>query len=167
MCFMFLKSLLRRRVFHAFNGVYSASVLVTGVYSAFATIHQLVFQIVISLWSLFVSAAICFLCFHRISILNMMHSMYLLLMNIVMILSIIFLRFLFEFQASDRFGILFESIPIIVICAFSFFNMLYIAYVRRCIIDGLIQPVFMQQRKKIESKVVFVRREYPEIFSIQ
>ncbi|KAI5132214.1 hypothetical protein NEAUS05_0488 [Nematocida ausubeli] len=97
----------------------------------------------------------------------MMYAMYLMIINIGTLLLIVFLRFLFEFNASDPLAVPFDNIPIAVICFFSLANMLYITSIRKCLIDGLVQPVFIQRRKKIESRVVYARREYPEIFNIQ
>ncbi|KAI5160863.1 hypothetical protein NEAUS04_0196 [Nematocida ausubeli] len=164
---MILKFLLRRNRFCIANLVYILGTLCVGMHSLFLGKHNIIFRGLTAGWCIIVAVCMYICCFYKITISNMMYAMYLMIINIGTLLLIVFLRFLFEFNASDPLAVPFDNIPIAVICFFSLANMLYITSIRKCLIDGLVQPVFIQRRKKIESRVVYARREYPEIFNIQ
>ncbi|KAI5189614.1 hypothetical protein NEMIN01_0567 [Nematocida minor] len=164
---MHVKTLLRRKLFIAINVLYIAVNLLLAIKTAVVGKYNLFVQISSAVFSMCVSALVFVLGIHYVSINCMMYEIYLGGANAAVLLFVLFLLFLLHFKASAPLQIIFENIPIIAVSIFSVLVSVYVAFLRKCIVDGLVYPIFIQRRKKIESRAVLVRREYPEIFTVQ
>ncbi|KAH9386423.1 uncharacterized protein NEMAJ01_1319 [Nematocida major] len=164
---LFDKIFLSRKTFVGVHILYIVVCLAAGIESLIRGTHSLLIRIATATYTFGSSGILYALGIHAVGIENMMHVLCLSVCNTVFLTMILFFRFLIEFRAAHPFGVFYDGIPLIIGASFSLIAAVYIAYVRRCLVNGLVYPVFMQRRKKIESRVVFVRREYPEIFSVQ
>lgn len=162
-----MKGLLRRRYFRIANVIYILINLGLIVDVALIERYNLLIKILSGGFSVCVSVLIFLLCIRGISIEHMMYATYLGVFNGGILLFKSFFSFLIYFQGNSPYEIIFESIPLFIVSGISVLYSFYIACIRKCIVDGLVYPVFIQRRKRIESRIVLVRREYPEIFSVQ
>lgn len=164
---MQMKSFLRRRHFIATNILYILINLCLVVNTVLIAKYNLLVKVAIGGFSMLVAGLVFFLCIYRLSIENMLYATYIGILNITVLSINFFFSFLVYFKSDSPYAIIFEEIPVFAVSGISLVYSFYIACIRKCMVDGLVYPVFIQRRKKIESRVVLVRREYPEIFSVQ
>jgi len=116
------------------------------------------------LYNLLVGVLLYFFNIHHVSVNSLLYSIYLGVGNFVFLSLVVFLRFIAYFNANTPYRALIDNIPVATTGLLSFSVSIFTVIVRKYVVQGLISPVSIQREKGIESAIVVVRREYPEIF---
>ncbi|KAI5181442.1 hypothetical protein NEOKW01_1623 [Nematocida sp. AWRm80] len=158
--------LLKKGVFLCVNGIGVAFMGATAIYVLLSDAPAVVKGIMV-LYSLGICAAVYLLNIRRISVDNMLYSIYLWICNCVSLCIAVFVVFLRTYKKNSPFEAIVRSIGLLIMGAVSFLIAMFNLVVRKYIVQGLVCPISLQRSKGIEYTVLLLRREYTEIFSVQ
>ncbi|KAI5184816.1 hypothetical protein NEHOM01_0418 [Nematocida homosporus] len=125
---------------------------------------SLVFRAIVIGYTVIVSVLWYLLTLKRLSIDRMLYAIYLGFTNLLVFCLVICLRVLFRFDAKHPYAILIANIPMMVVAQLALGTTIFLIIVRKYMVQGLTSPTSIQREKGIESAVMTVRSEYPEIF---
>lgn len=156
--------LLRRKTFTWISMIVVLLNLAVGLYEIICGTDRLIFRMTVIVYNFGVALGLYLTTIYRVRVGSLLYAIYLNGANLLLLLLIVFLRFVLKFNAERPYRILLESIPAGVVASASGAALVYLIIVRRYIVQGIVTPVSVQREKGIESAIVLVRREYPEIF---
>ncbi|KAI5191286.1 hypothetical protein NECID01_1398 [Nematocida sp. AWRm77] len=134
------------------------------IYEGIFGTDRLLFRIGVATYSALVALGLYMTIIRKLSVDSLLHAVYLNTANSVVLSVLVFLRFLLKFNASMPYKILIDNISALLLALASLCTAMFIITVRKYIVQSIVTPISIQRAKGIESSVVIIRREYPEIF---
>lgn len=116
-------------------------------------------------YSVIFSLLVYYCSVHKVSMDNLLYAIYLYLGNSLALFVGVLCSFLQKFGHKSPQAVLLRNMLTVVVILFSLGMGMFTIVVRKFILLGMVKPISVQRAKGLESAIVLIRREYPEIFS--